>query len=78
MAALTRRPSSAHERDLVQAVFHVCVEGSDPIGPVSAEQIARGVIAGRVPRDAFVAREGAESWTDLLDVPEVVRAMKCV
>jgi hypothetical protein len=48
----------------------------EPVGPVSVDQIARGIIHGSVPRDAYVACEGDPVWQEILDVPEVVAALK--
>ena len=56
--------------------WYVCEEDGPPLGPVSADQLARGIVAGKVPRDAFVACAGDEAWQDILDVPEVIAALK--
>ena len=56
--------------------WYVSVGYGDPVGPVSTELIARGIAAGKVPRTAYVARIGDSVWQDLLDVPEIVRALK--
>lgn len=69
------RPDDAR---LAPRVWHVCVEGSDPVGPVSADQIARGVRAGKVPSHATVRHEAETFWSDLLDVPDLVDALKRV
>jgi hypothetical protein len=60
------------------AVWHVYVEGSEPVGPVTADQIARGVRAGKVPSHACVRHSTDLFWSDLLDVPEIVAALKAV
>ncbi len=60
------------------AVWHVFVEGGEPIGPVTADQIARGIRAGRVPVDASVRHENDLFWKDLLDAPELVSALNAV
>ena len=75
------RPSMVVQRApvdprLAQAVWHVWVEGSEPIGPVSVDQIARGIRAGKVPSHALVKRDADVFWTDMLDVAEVVEALK--
>lgn len=46
------------------------------VGPVSAELIARGIAAGKVPEDAFVAPAGSTAWVPLATVPEIAEAMK--
>ena len=58
--------------------FYIYVEGNHPIGPVDADRIARGIVAGKVPRDAHVARVGESAWNDLLDMPEIVLALKAL
>jgi hypothetical protein len=59
--------------------WFVLAESSDEaVGPVSADQIARGILAGKVPRDAYVACEGDPGWREILDVPEVVGALKAL
>lgn len=61
-----------------ERVWEVWVEGGDPIGPVSADQIARGVRSGKVPSDASVKKVGDTFWGDLLDAPELLAALKSV
>jgi hypothetical protein len=61
-----------------EPVWHVWIEGGDPIGPVSADQLARGIRAGKVPSDASVRHETDTFWKDLLDVPEIVAALSAV
>lgn len=66
------------DEHLYQKSWFVCVDGSDVIGPVSADQLARGVRAGKVPSHARVRHESDTFWSDLLDVPDVVAALKAV
>jgi len=56
--------------------WYVSAGEGEAIGPVSTELVARGIVAGKVPRTAFVARVGDTSWQDVLDVPEIVGALK--
>jgi hypothetical protein len=63
---------------LLQPVWHVWIEGGEPVGPVSADQLARGIRAGRVPSDASIRHDSDMFWSDLLDVPAVVLALKAV
>ena len=63
---------------LVAPVWMVWVEDADPVGPVSADQIARGLRAGKVPSDARIKRDADMFWTDLLDQEDVVAALKAV
>lgn len=79
IAPIADRPDArVVDPHLAERVFHVWVEGSEPIGPVSADQIARGVRAGMVPSDASVRHETEIFWTDLIDQPLVVEALKRV
>jgi hypothetical protein len=52
--------------------------GREPVGPVSADQIARGIRASRVPSDARIKREMDTFWSDLLDQEDVIAALKAV
>jgi hypothetical protein len=61
-----------------EKIWEVFVEGGDPIGPVSADQIARGVRSGKVPSDASVKKIDDTFWGDLLDSPELLAALKSV
>ena len=63
---------------LAAPVWHVWIEGGEPVGPVSADQIARGMRAGKVPSDASVRHETDTFWTDLLDIADVIAALKSV
>ncbi len=60
------------------ADWHVWVEGAEPVGPVTAELIARGLRAGKVPSDARVRQGDDPFWSDLLDAHEIVAALKAV
>lgn len=70
--------STAADDSLGERVWFVWIEGGEPIGPVSADQLARGIRAGKVPTEASVRHETETFWTDLLDVPVVVAALKAV
>jgi hypothetical protein len=63
---------------LAARVWHVWVEGGEPVGPVSADQIARGIRAGKIPSDASVRHEDDPFWSDFYDVPDIVAALKGV
>jgi hypothetical protein len=58
--------------------WYVWVDGSDPVGPVSVNQIARGIRAGKVPDDACVARSGSRFWQEVLDTEAVITALKAL
>ena len=51
-------------------------DGQGVVGPVSAELVARGIVAGRVPRDAIVSRPGDKCWIHVLDAPDITRALR--
>ena len=69
---------SAVDPLLTAPVWHVWVEGGDPVGPVSADRIARGLRAGRIPSDASVRHDDDPFWSDLYDIPDIVAALKAV
>jgi hypothetical protein len=75
---LALRASAPVPTHLAAPVWHVWIEGGEPVGPVSADQIARGMRAGKVPSDASVRHDGETFWTDLLDVADVIAALKSV
>lgn len=64
--------------ELEQKAWMVHVEGGDPVGPVSLEQIARGIRAGKVPAEASVQRVGEVFWRGVLDEPWVIHALETV
>ena len=61
---------------LLAPLWQVWIEGGEPVGPVSADQIARGLRARKVPSDARVKRETDTFWCDLLDAEDIVAALK--
>ena len=63
---------------LTDPVWMVWLEGGDPVGPVSAEQIGRGIRAGKVPSHARVRQVHDTFWSDILDVADIVAALKAV
>jgi len=63
---------------LAAPVWQVWIEGGEPVGPVSADQIARGIRAGKVPTDASIRHQHDTFWSDLLDNPDVISALKTV
>ncbi|MDF2695134.1 MAG: hypothetical protein K0S65_3517 [Labilithrix sp.] len=76
-AVSLRQPPPPPDR-LKEPVWHVWMEGGDPVGPVSADQIARGIQAGKVPSHASVRRDTDTFWGDLLDAPDILAALKAV
>ncbi|HEY8073076.1 MAG TPA: GYF domain-containing protein [Labilithrix sp.] len=55
--------------------WFVFVDGGDHVGPVALDLLARGIVAGKVPRDAQVACGEAKDWRAVLEFPELVAAM---
>jgi len=55
--------------------WYVCVIGGDAVGPVSTELLLLGISSGKVPEDAFVCRVGKETWSRIVEVPELARAL---
>lgn len=62
--------------NLASNEYLVWIDGGDPIGPVSANQIARGIRAGKVPADANLQRVGDLFAAGVLDEPDVILALK--
>jgi hypothetical protein len=54
----------------------VYVEGGEVVGPVSADQIARGIKAGVIPMEASVQAAGEVFWDGVLDNVAVISALK--
>ena len=63
---------------LVMREWYVSVGGGECVGPVSADQIARGIRAGKVPGDARVVRGGDAHWEDVLSHDAVIAALKAL
>lgn len=80
VTATPTRDSYVRELDprLAERVWFVWAEGTEPVGPVSADQIARGIRAGRVPSDVSVRHESEIFWSDLIDQRVIVDALKAV
>ncbi len=55
--------------------WYVCVAGGDAVGPVTTEDLELGIRSGKVPEDAYVCPVGGESWTRVVDVAELSRAL---
>lgn len=50
--------------------WFVGVSENEPVGPVTMDQLVRGSIAGKIPRDALVCPEGGTTWVPLRQLPE--------
>jgi hypothetical protein len=55
--------------------WYVYQASGNHIGPVSTDLLARGIIAGKVPRDAHVGARGDTQWYPLLSVPDIQQAI---
>jgi len=56
----------------------VYIEGGSVVGPVSANQIARAMREGRLPGEASIQAVGEVFWTEILDEPAVIAALKSI
>jgi hypothetical protein len=52
--------------------FYVFQADGQPTGPYTTEALARAIVDGAVPRDAFVAPAGAAQWLHASQLPEVL------
>ena len=68
--------SPATDLPFLRQELYVWSESGEPVGPVSVDQIARGILAGRVPLQAFVTRPGEPEWRKVLETREIVRALE--
>ena len=78
MAGYTLNPFLDASSALRLPEWYVWVDGSAPVGPVSAHQIARGIRAGKVPDDACLARVGTRAWQEVLESEAVISALKAL
>ncbi len=69
-------PQSNAPPPLAAKVFLVWIDGGAPVGPVSADQLARGIRSGKVPSHASIQRIDDIFAVDVLDAPEVIEALK--
>jgi hypothetical protein len=78
MSQCTLNPFLAPTHAIAIPEWFVWVAGNDPIGPVSAAQIAHGIKAGQLPSDALLARSGGDDWEEVLDARAVLDALKTI
>jgi hypothetical protein len=69
-------PFVANDDALVLREWYVRVDAGETVGPVSADQIARGIKLGRVPTDAMLARFDQTDWANVLDSSAIVAALR--
>lgn len=50
--------------------WYLLGESDEPVGPVTTDQILRGIRAGKVASTVKVAPTGGAQWVDIVDVPE--------
>src|SRR5687767_12207381 len=76
------RPPSSSDRASwtpparLEKKWMIYVEGGEVVGPVSADQIARGIKAGVIPMEASVQQAGEVFWDGVLDQPAIIAALK--
>src|SRR5688500_8771734 len=58
--------------------WYVYQADGNHIGPVSTDLLARGLLAGKVPRDAHVGAMGDAKWQPLLEVAEIQAATRAL
>ena len=58
--------------------FFIHVDGGLPVGPVSADQVARGIRAGKVPPEASIQWQGEVFWKGVYEEPAVIAALKAL
>ena len=69
-------PASTQDPRFFIKGFFVHVAGSDPVGPVSANQVARGIKAGKIPAEASIQWQGDLWWKGVYDEPAIIAALK--
>ncbi len=55
--------------------WYIYQASGNPAGPFSTDLLARGIVAGKVERDAYVAQPGDPQWTEILQQPEIAEAV---
>jgi len=60
------------------AEWYIYQATGNPAGPFSTDLLAMGVAAGKVSRDAYVARQGDPQWTEIMQVLEVGAAVHSI
>src|SRR5580658_3025892 len=56
--------------------FYVHSPLFQPAEPLTADHIARGIAAGKIPESALVAPVGATTWSAIDSVDEIVEALR--
>jgi hypothetical protein len=71
-------PASTQDPRLFMKGFFVHVEGAQPVGPVSANQVARGIKAGKIPAEASIQWQGEVWWKGVYEEPAIIAALKAL
>src|SRR5215471_11743762 len=58
--------------------WYVYQESGQHVGPVTVDLLARGINAGKVPRDAYAGVAGDSRWRPVLEIPEVAAALRAL
>ena len=74
-AAPAKAPAPAPSPAAVEAKFEVTTDGDSVVGPVTIDQIRRGVEAGKLAVTMLARRVGSEAWTKIEALPEFVRGV---
>src|SRR6266700_1662895 len=56
--------------------WYVYQESGQHVGPVTVDLLARGITAGKVPRNAYAGVAGASRWRPILEIPEIAAALR--
>lgn len=71
-------PASTQDPRFFIKGWFVHVAGTDPVGPVSANQVARGIKAGKIPAEASIQWQGDLWWKGVYDEPAIIAALKAL
>lgn len=58
--------------------WYVYQDSGAHVGPVTLDQLARGIAAGKVPRNAFAGLAGDGQWRAVLEYPQVSSALQAL
>lgn len=58
--------------------WYIQGDAPDPVGPVTTDQVQRGIVAGKVPLTVKVCRKGSSEWFDVTKVQEFEQAIHVV
>src|SRR5262249_39434375 len=58
--------------------WYVYQESGQHVGPVTIDLLARGINAGKVPRNAYAGVAGDSRWRPVLEIPEIAAALRAL